>query len=175
VYSNASAITFAVLAFTLTFDESRAAEIKTIAAKDGRVSIAVTGEILPGDADTFSRAIKQSNDAGKFVANVRLNSEGGNLLEGAKLADAVRFGKMSTNVGKIATCASACFLVFAAGSTKFVSYGAQIGVHGASDENGRQTISSEAATVSMAKIAKDLCHPPSSAGWWLPLQAKWFG
>jgi hypothetical protein len=107
---------------------------------------------------------KQANDAGKFVANIRLNSEGGNLLEGVKLADAIRFGKMSTNVGKNSTCASACFLMFASGSTKFASYGAQIGIHGASDETGRETVSSNAATVSMAKVAKELGVPPAIIG-----------
>jgi hypothetical protein len=130
--------------------------------------------------------VKQANDGGKFVANIRLNSEGGNLLEGVKLADAIRFGKMSTNVGKLATCASACFLIFAAGSTKFVSYGAQIGVHGASDGSGHETVSSEAATISMAKIAKDLgvpaaiigrmvVTPPSEMVWLTPQELQSMG
>jgi hypothetical protein len=140
------------------------AEIKSLAGKDGRVVILITGEITPGDADNFKSAIKQANDAGKFVPNVRLNSDGGNLLEGVKLADAVRFGKISTNVGKNATCASACFLVFAAGTTKYASYGAQIGVHGASDETGSETVQSGAATVSMARIAKDLGVPDAIIG-----------
>ena len=140
------------------------AEIKSLSGKDGRVLLLITGEIVPGDSDTFVAAVKQANAAGKLVPNVRLNSDGGNLLEGVKLADAVRFGKISTNVGKNARCASACFLVFAAGQTKYASYGAQIGVHGASDQSGAETVSSEAATVSMAKIAKDLGVPPAIIG-----------
>jgi hypothetical protein len=164
VFSNAKVILLGLMTAVISLDEMAAAEIKPNAAKDGRLSISITGEILPGDAEAFSQVVKQANDAGKFVANIRLNSDGGNLLEGVKLADAVRFGKMSTNVGKTATCASACFLVFAAGATKFVSYGAQIGVHGASDETGRETVSSEAATVSMAKVAKDLGVPPAIIG-----------
>jgi hypothetical protein len=139
------------------------AEIKGIPARDGRVTILVNGEISTGDADAFKAAVKQANDAGRLVGNVRLNSNGGSLLEGVKLADAIRYGKMSTNVGKKATCASACFLVFAAGATKFASYGAQIGVHGAS-EAGRETVASEAATVSMAKVAKELGVPPAIIG-----------
>jgi hypothetical protein len=71
---------------------------------------------------------------------------------------------MSTNVGKNATCASACFLVFAAGDTKSVSYSARIGVHGASDEDGNETIQANAATVSMAKVAKDLGVPAAIIG-----------
>jgi hypothetical protein len=140
------------------------AEIKTILGKDNRVVVTVVGEIVPGDSDAFTTTVKQANDAGKFVANVRLNSEGGNLLEGVKLADAVRFGKMSTNEGKGATCASACFLIFAAGNTKFAAYDAKIGVHGASDENGDETVRSSAATVSMARIAKELGVPSAIIG-----------
>lgn len=141
-----------------------AADLKASATKDGRITVAITGEITPGDTSAFTAIVKQANDAGKFVANIRLNSEGGNLLEGVKLADAIRFGKMSTNVGRNATCASACFLMFAAGATKFATYGAQIGIHGASDESGRETLSSNAATISMAKIAKELGVPAAIIG-----------
>src|SRR3981189_3068300 len=89
---------------------ARAADLKTVAAKDSRILVILSGEIVEGDVDTLKAAIKGANDGGKLVANIRLNSEGGNLLEGVKLADVVRFGKISTNVGKDAICASACFL-----------------------------------------------------------------
>ena len=140
------------------------AEVKSLSARDGRITIVITGDIALGDADTFKALVKQANDGGKLVGNLRLNSTGGSLLEGVKLADAVRYAKLSTNVGKNAVCASACFLVFAAGNSKFASYGAQIGVHGASDQSGNETIGANAATVSMAKIAKDLGVPPAIIG-----------
>jgi hypothetical protein len=54
-------------------------------------------------------------------------------------------------------------LIFAAGETKFANYTAQIGVH-ASDENGAETVQSGAATVSMARIAKELGVPPAIIG-----------
>lgn len=163
-YSRGKAVLFGLTAVALATREASSADIKSTAAKDGRITIAISGEISPGDAGVFTSIVKQANDAGKLVANIRLNSEGGNLFEGVKLADAIRFGKMSTNVGKSATCASACFLIFAAGATKFASYGAQIGIHGASDESGQETVSSNAATVSMAKIAKELGVPPAIIG-----------
>jgi hypothetical protein len=47
-----------------------------------------------------------------------------------QLAEIIKFAKMATNVGQGATCASACFLIFAGGETKFANYTAQIGVHG---------------------------------------------
>lgn len=140
------------------------ADLKSTATKDGKVLLIFSGEIIEGDADTLKAAIKSANDVGRLVANIRLNSEGGNLLEGVKLADAVRFAKISTNVGSNATCASACFLIFAAGQTKFANYTARIGVHGASDKTGAETVQSGAATVSMARVAKDLGVPPAIVG-----------
>ena len=89
------------------------------------------------------------------MTSLRLNSEGGNLLEAVRLADAVRFARMSTNVGQSATCSSACFLIFAAGETKNASNSARIGVHGASEKG----VVSRAATTSMADVAKELDVP----------------
>jgi hypothetical protein len=80
------------------------------------VIISISGEFVEGDTDASKLSIKAANDAEKFVSGVRLNSVGGNLLEGVKLADAIRFAKVATNVGQGAQCASACFLAFAAGA-----------------------------------------------------------
>lgn len=141
-----------------------AATFKSVAAKDGTTIILLSGEIVDGDADTLKASIKTANDAGKLVSGIRLNSPGGNLLEGLKLADAVRFAKVATNVAGNATCASACFLVYAAGAMKFANYTAQVGVHGASDQQGEETVASGAATVSMARAAQDLGVPAAIIG-----------
>jgi hypothetical protein len=69
-----------------------------VATKDGRTIILLSGEIVEGEADTLKASIKTANDVGKLVSGVRLNSPGGNLVEGLKLADAVRFAKVATNV-----------------------------------------------------------------------------
>jgi hypothetical protein len=141
-----------------------AATFKSVTTKDGGTIILLSGEILEGDTDTLKASIKTANDAGKLVSGVRLNSPGGNLLEGLKLADAVRFAKVATNVAGSATCASACFLVYAAGATKFANYTAQVGIHGASDKQGEETVASGAATVSMARAAKELGVPAAIIG-----------
>ncbi|MET4207726.1 hypothetical protein [Bradyrhizobium sp. LA2.1] len=145
-------------------DISTAATLKSIATKEGHVLISISGEIVEGDADALKATIKGANDAGKFVSGIRLNSIGGNLLEGVKLSETVKFAKMATNVAQGATCASACFLIFAAGDTKFANYTAQVGVHGASDQTGAETIQSGAATVSMARVAKELGVPAAIIG-----------
>ncbi|MGH6713666.1 MAG: ATP-dependent Clp protease proteolytic subunit [Bradyrhizobium sp.] len=141
----------------LSVSIASAAEIKSSNLKDDRVEISISGDIAPGDADLLRSRIKAANDAGKLVTSLRLNSDGGNLLEGVRLADAVKFAKISTNVGQSATCASACFLIFAAGETKYANHRARIGVHGAADKG----IESRDATVSMARVAKELGVPAS--------------
>lgn len=150
-------------AVAISVSRSNAAEIKSAATKDGRIVVSITGEIAPGDTANLQTAIKSANDAGKLATSVRLNSIGGNLIEGVKLAEAVKFAKMATNVGLNATCASACFLIFAAGEAKYANYSARVGVHGASDQ-GEETIRSSAATVSMARVAKDLGVPAAIVG-----------
>jgi hypothetical protein len=157
-------IRFLTMLPLLLGNQSQAAELKSSITRDGHVIVSISGEVAVGDTEALKAAIKVANDAGKLVSSLRLNSVGGNLFEGVKLADAVRFAKMATNVGQGATCASACFLVFAAGETKFANYTAKIGVHGASDQAGVETVQSGAATVSMARVAKDLGVPPAIIG-----------
>jgi hypothetical protein len=134
-----------------------AAEIKSLNLADDRVEISISGNIAAGDAELLRTRIKAATDTGKLVTSMRLNSEGGSLLEGARLADVVRSAKVSTKVGQNATCASACFLIFAAGETKYAYVHARIGVHGAS-ENGTE---SRKATKAMARIAEELNVPES--------------
>ena len=134
-----------------------AAEITSSNLKDDTIEISISGNIVAGDAELLRTRIKAATDAGKLVTSVRLNSEGGSLLEGARLADVVKSTKVSTNVGQNATCASACFLIFAAGETKYAYVRARIGVHGAS-ENGTE---SRKATKAMARIAEELNVPES--------------
>jgi hypothetical protein len=135
------------------------AAIKSIPGKDRRVVIEISGQIAEGDADVFINAVKEANAAGKVVESVQLNSTGGRLFEGAKLAAAIKVAKISTTVPQGAVCASACFLAFAAGDRKFVGYGALIGVHKASDRGGRETAASGEATRLMARFAKELGVP----------------
>jgi len=111
-------IASAIIIFCATPSAVSAATFKSVVTKDGKTIVLLSGEILEGDAESLKTAIKTANDAGKLVSGVRLNSPGGNLLEALKLADVVRYAKVATNVSGNATCASACFLVYAAGATK---------------------------------------------------------
>lgn len=141
-----------------------AAEVTVINSKDGKTRIDLVGDIVPGDANKLKAEIQKANDANRLVATIRLNSKGGNLIEGVEIANIVRKGRIATSVLSDAVCASACFIIYAAGSEKFASYQAQIGVHGASDENGQETTQSNSATIGMARLVKELGVPSSIVG-----------
>ena len=140
------------------------ADLAEVTAKDGKVIAVLTGTIAEGDADRLKAATRAANKGGRLVYAIRLNSPGGNLAEGVRLADVIRQAKMATSVTAGATCASACFIAFAAGSEKFVNHAAMLGVHGASDKSGRETPNATAATVIMARVLKELGVPPAIIG-----------
>lgn len=135
---------------------AHAATLSSYTSKEHKDIIILNGDIAEGDTEQLQRLVKKANDEGRLVSGVRLNSTGGALLEGAKLADAIRFAKIASVVPNGSTCASACFLAFAAGSEKYASYSARVGVHGASEKGGQETNDSRSATVTMAKISKEL-------------------
>lgn len=152
------------LALAVAFSgQAMAANVEHFTSKEGREVISLSGEIVAGDANQVTNVIKEANAAGRLVSGLRLNSPGGSLDEGAKLADVVRYAKIATVVMNGTSCASACFIVFAAGVEKYASFSAGVGVHGAST-NGQETESSRAATIAMAKIVKELGVPPAIIG-----------
>lgn len=165
---------------------SYAAELSSFVSKEGKAVLKLDGELTEGDSDRVASLIRSENQAGRLVSGIRLNSGGGSIAEGAKLADVVRNGKIATVVTAGSTCASACFIAFAGGNEKYASYTAQIGVHGASDASGQETTSARAATVLMARIVKELgvperiigkmvVTPPSQMVWLAPDELRSMG
>lgn len=128
---------------------------------DGKSVIGLDGEIKAGDVEKFKTAVKAINGSGRNVYALRLNSSGGNIAEAVSIADIVQFGRMAAIVPAGAECASACFIIFAAGNEKYADYTAFIGVHGASDYSGQEN---GTATVAMARIVKELGVPSSIIG-----------
>jgi hypothetical protein len=135
---------------------ARAAELTSSTTKDGKVVILLAGVIAPGDNDKFLNLVRRANNAKLLVSGIRLNSPGGDLAEGLGLAQSIKTAQITTVVVSGGVCASACFLAFAGGAEKYVSFSGRVGVHGASDENGVETTGAAAATVGMARAAKEL-------------------
>ena len=122
--------------------------------------IVATGEIRPGDDEKLHRFVGALPGTAKLIGIV-LSSPGGNLLEGVRLAASIR--STGTATGVSGECASACFLVFAAGHGKIVFRGARVGVHSASFD-GSETAMTQAITTRMAREAAELGVPPSIIG-----------
>ena len=141
-----------------------AAEIGSFVNKENKAVITLEGEIVPGDFDKIAQIIKYHNGKNRYVIAIRLNSYGGNLMEGIKIAAGVRGAKIATVVANGSHCASACFVVFAGGPERYASGHSSIGVHGASDKDGKETVDSAAATVSMARVLSELGAPASIIG-----------
>jgi hypothetical protein len=141
-----------------------AAELTSVTGPGLRDTLSLEGDIVPGDSDRFYDILKTARDAGRKAVALRLRSRGGNLAEGLRLAEAVRQAGLQTIVDDAAICASACFIVFAAGTARQASHSASLGVHGASDREGRETVRSNAATITMARAVRDLGVPPAIIG-----------
>ena len=64
--------------------------------------------------------------------------------------------RLATRVEDGAVCASACFLLFAAGEPRTAHPNSFIGVHKAADNDGRETSKSREATRAMVEFARQL-------------------
>jgi hypothetical protein len=112
----------ALIAVGLTCSAASAATLTATISKESKTVVSLNGKIVEGDADKLREIIKSENRAVRLVSGVHLNSPGGLLLEGLKLAAIIRYAKISTIVANGGRCASACFVAFAAGSQRFASY-----------------------------------------------------
>jgi hypothetical protein len=137
----------------------------TSSGAGGKTVFVLSGEITPGDTDRLLAEVKTAMNDRRVITGVRLSSPGGDVGEGFKLARVVRDARIATIVPDGAMCASACFIVFAAGSEKFAGYASRVGVHGAaSDRSQHETDQSLAATIIMARVVKEMGVPPGIIG-----------
>ncbi|QPF87790.1 ATP-dependent Clp protease proteolytic subunit [Bradyrhizobium genosp. L] len=137
-----------------------AADLKSVTLKGDVTIIALSGDVAEGDAEAAEALIKAANDHDRLISAVRLDSPGGSLAEAVQLANLIHRAKLPTIVAAGSRCASACFIVFAAGNEKFASFDAAIGVHGVSDKFGHETAQTSEATIAMARIVSRFGVPP---------------
>jgi hypothetical protein len=140
---------------------AHAASFTSTVSRDGKTLVPLDGEIEAGDHKKLAPIIVAADNTRRRVSTLYLNSPGGSLLEAIEIAKAVTLQDISTVVADASQCASACFVVFAAGLKKSAGYGAKIGVHGVS-EDGRDTPAARSATVSMARLVSGVANVPHS-------------
>lgn len=122
---------------------------------------------MRGDTLVISGQIEDNDGMilGREMANnprsIELNSTGGKLSAAIIMANVIRNRNIPVIVKSYDTCASACFLIFAAGSVKTVEPGAKIGVHRVSNSDGAEVSD---GTVMMAELYAKAGVPSSIIG-----------
>jgi hypothetical protein len=141
---------------------ARAMDFFTVKTPDGRLLLVAEGEIKEGDDRRLHDFVAALPAQTRLFA-IGLDSPGGNLREGVYLADSIHSTGLPTIVSSRGMCASACFLMFAAGSPRMAAINARIGVHSASSD-GEDNGPAQAVTTLMARKAAELDVPPSIIG-----------
>ena len=153
-----------ILICALTIREAGAKLIYTTAPfRDGRVILRARGVVDVGDAARLHAALGRAAAYGS-VASIAFDSPGGNVAEGIALAREVQRSGLPLVVAGRQTCASICFLIFAAAPIRYVARTARVGVHSASDQAGRESAGSLAATTALARAAAGYGVPPGILG-----------
>lgn len=150
------------LALALDARVATAMEFRTQRTEgSGSVLIIATGEIFPGD-DEKLHGVLGSMPAGTEPSGITLSSPGGDLAEALLLATTIRNRELMTAVTGQG-CASACFLLFAAGTVRYVYDDAKVGAPGASP----LPIASRSAELGVsAEILDKMARtPPSRVAW----------
>jgi hypothetical protein len=152
----------AVTLGTLGSSSASAMVFKVIGPDGGLPALSMSGEILPGDtARALPLLIQLAKD--NIAPRIFLNSRGGNVLEATRLANLIHEVGMPVFVLAGDTCASACFLLFAASPSRHASPEAMIGVHSASFE-GDENVVSLMLDTAMARKARAFGVPPDVIG-----------
>ena len=136
------------------------------------VLVSAVGRIAPGDSERL-RAFLAALPKNDRLYGFAVDSPGGNIFEATEIAALIRGHTILVPRG--GECASACFLLFAAGAHRIVAGDARIGVHSAS-EAGALTRNSLAFTdavvrdlreddVPSAIIAKMAATAPDRMAW----------
>ncbi|MBN9561362.1 MAG: hypothetical protein J0H14_11630 [Alphaproteobacteria bacterium] len=138
----------------------RAMTVQRIPVKGSDVpALLLQGRIVKGDAARLTQALR-----GEKFSAVLLNSPGGSVLEARDMARAIRALRVPVVVPDRAVCASACFMLFAAGRDRVAEPGAMIGVHSASVAGGNETMDTLGVTTLMAREAAQYGVPPAITG-----------
>jgi hypothetical protein len=73
------------------------AAVTSTISKKNNVIVTIVSEIAEGEADALKLVVKSANDSGRLVSKC-LDSPGENVLEGSRIANLGRFGKIAATV-----------------------------------------------------------------------------
>jgi hypothetical protein len=146
----------------LDASDAVAMEFRRVPLDGGQIIIVASGQIRDGDDRRLHEFAAGLSGTDKILG-IALNSPGGSVVEAEKLVTTILNTKLGTLVVRGNVCASACFLLFAAGRQKVADEGALLGVHSA-NIRGAEGLDSLAATTLMARDAAALHVPAAIIG-----------
>jgi hypothetical protein len=146
------------LIMTLIAAPSAAMEISRVAGCDGGDVLKLRGDVERGDYVKFR---SQFGDQRRIVG-LDLDSSGGSLHEGVRIAAMTRQKRLATYVA--GECDSACAFIFLLGRKRYVSREAKIGVHAVGNEYGGEDRGTIRDTIYFARLSAKLGIPSSVIG-----------
>lgn len=99
--------------------------------EDGIAYVVADGVIQYGDVHRLEEAVQAAERTGKAIGAILVDSPGGRGVAAASMADFILKRRLPVVVPARAMCASACFLMFAAGEARLTAPSARVGVHSA--------------------------------------------
>lgn len=145
------------LALICTSSTAGAATIDHAPLGEGIELIGIQGPIVTGDDEKFSRLAVQYKKA-----LVAFDSDGGQLLPALEIGKEIHIRGYSTIVGNGKSCASACALMWIAGTTRWISSSGQVGFHASYFEANGRKVESGVANALVGRYLTQLDLPESS-------------
>ena len=136
-----------VLAILLIFGSQSSATAGKLKFSESNELVFFHGPILLDEIDDILSQVDE-----KKPKVISLNSIGGNVLGALRFARYVRKNQMNTWIAHKQTCASACALVFLAGTQRFSEGNLIVHQYLPPAEQGNEKIARDAAWISIQKI-----------------------
>lgn len=139
---------------------TRAITLQPVPLRDGDgQALLLQGRIEQGDAARLGGALRRQR-----FAVIVLNSPGGSVVEAREMGRMINRLGVPVAVPDRGVCASACFMLFAAGRSRIAEPGSMVGVHSASVAGGNETMDTLGVTTLMAREAARYGVPASITG-----------
>ena len=163
--------TLLLITALLWFSTANAMDYHIAPMGNNDIVIVMSGPIRKGDLKNLHAFIRNNTKNVHGLFGFALNSPGGDVLEAEARTQFVKKLGVLTIVSGGDLCASACFLLFAAGKGKIVHPRARIAVHSVS-MNTVENPEALAATTAMARDAAALGVPAAIIGKMVTMPAE---
>ncbi len=147
-----------ILIISLTTTPCAGMEISRVRGCTGADVLKLRGDIDAGDYVKF----RSFFGGQRRIVGLDLDSPGGSLYEGFRIASLTRQKRLSTFVSK--ECYSACAFIFLLGSKRYVSREAKIGVHAVGNDHGGEDSGTIRDTIQFARLSVKFGIPVSTIG-----------